>query len=259
MQRHGPARRRHRRSRRTSPVAVTSLTDVVEISGGRDLSLALKSDGTVWAWGLDTDGELGDGGSTNSSGPGAGRRAHRCREHRGGPRPRARGGVRRHRVGLGPEHLRPGRRRHQGGQALAGPGARASATATDVAAGADFSVALLAGGRYRELGRERARRARQREDRRTRRRRPWSPACRPSQRIDCGRDHTLAVTDDRAAVGLGLGQLRPARRRQRHDQRRLRSRSPGSPMPSRPRAGGTTRCCCAADRRRLLGRRAALT
>ena len=37
------------------------LTDIKKISAGRTHSLALKSDGTVWAWGINDDGQLGDG------------------------------------------------------------------------------------------------------------------------------------------------------------------------------------------------------
>ncbi|MGO8670645.1 MAG: fibronectin type III domain-containing protein [Capsulimonadaceae bacterium] len=52
------------------PVPVTSLANIISIAGGADsLSLALRSDGTVWAWGLNQFGELGDGTTTNSSVP----------------------------------------------------------------------------------------------------------------------------------------------------------------------------------------------
>lgn len=38
----------------------TYLTDIVAIAGGSDHSLALKADGTVWAWGRNDYGQLGD-------------------------------------------------------------------------------------------------------------------------------------------------------------------------------------------------------
>ena len=39
------------------------LSDVVSIAAGADHSIALKSDGTVWAWGNGVAGQLGDGTS----------------------------------------------------------------------------------------------------------------------------------------------------------------------------------------------------
>ncbi|MBQ8300663.1 MAG: hypothetical protein IJX57_01675, partial [Clostridia bacterium] len=42
------------------------LTDVIEISAGSNHSLALKSDGTVWAWGYNGNGQLGNNTTTNS-------------------------------------------------------------------------------------------------------------------------------------------------------------------------------------------------
>jgi len=45
----------------TTPEQVTALSDVIAIAGGRTHSLALKSNGTVWAWGDNLIGQLGDG------------------------------------------------------------------------------------------------------------------------------------------------------------------------------------------------------
>ncbi|MFX8285805.1 hypothetical protein ABTL53_19895, partial [Acinetobacter baumannii] len=53
----------------TTPVPVTGLTDVEQISGGTFHSLALRSDGTVWAWGSNIYGQLGDGTFNDSSLP----------------------------------------------------------------------------------------------------------------------------------------------------------------------------------------------
>lgn len=51
-------------------VQVSGLTNVIEIAAGEDFSLALKKDGTVWSWGANSSGQLGNGNSsTNSSVP----------------------------------------------------------------------------------------------------------------------------------------------------------------------------------------------
>jgi alpha-tubulin suppressor-like RCC1 family protein len=43
-----------------TPVAVSGASEIVAISAGAEHSLALKADGTMLAWGLDVDGQLGD-------------------------------------------------------------------------------------------------------------------------------------------------------------------------------------------------------
>ena len=37
------------------------LTGIMQVAAGVGYSLALRSDGTVWAWGYNQDGQLGDG------------------------------------------------------------------------------------------------------------------------------------------------------------------------------------------------------
>ena len=49
-----------------TPVQVSSLNDVFAISGGCHHSMALKKDGTAWAWGLNDYGQLGIGTTANS-------------------------------------------------------------------------------------------------------------------------------------------------------------------------------------------------
>ncbi len=53
----------------TTPVQVFGLTDVDAIAAGSAHTLALKSDGTVWAWGSNRLGQLGDGTTINSATP----------------------------------------------------------------------------------------------------------------------------------------------------------------------------------------------
>ena len=50
-----------------TPVQVGGLTNITAISSGWKHTLALKADGTVWAWGKNRNGELGDGTSINRS------------------------------------------------------------------------------------------------------------------------------------------------------------------------------------------------
>ncbi len=52
-----------------TPVQVSDLDNVIAVAAGFDHSLALKSDGTVWVWGGNSIGQLGDGTNTYKSNP----------------------------------------------------------------------------------------------------------------------------------------------------------------------------------------------
>jgi alpha-tubulin suppressor-like RCC1 family protein len=55
---------------KSSPVSVVGgYTDWIQVSGGTDYSLGMRANGTAWAWGLGTSGQLGDGTAVTKSSP----------------------------------------------------------------------------------------------------------------------------------------------------------------------------------------------
>src|SRR5207253_3084557 len=53
----------------STPLQVSSLSGITAISAGLEFSLALKQDGTVWAWGENGVGQLGNGNTAISPSP----------------------------------------------------------------------------------------------------------------------------------------------------------------------------------------------
>jgi len=53
----------------SSPVQIGSLTDWLTVSAGYANCAAIKTDGTLWTWGVCTSGALGHGNTTNRSSP----------------------------------------------------------------------------------------------------------------------------------------------------------------------------------------------
>jgi len=53
----------------SDPVQVKGLTDIKAIAMGDGHALALKNDGTVWSWGFNSNGQLGDGTVTYTTSP----------------------------------------------------------------------------------------------------------------------------------------------------------------------------------------------
>jgi len=51
------------------PEQISDLGGIIAIATGGNHSLTVKSDGTVWAWGNNGSGQLGDGTETDSSIP----------------------------------------------------------------------------------------------------------------------------------------------------------------------------------------------
>lgn len=59
----------HTTTSRTPPVLVNSDTDWEQVAVGSSHMVALKLDGSLWAWGLNSSGQLGDGTTTSTSVP----------------------------------------------------------------------------------------------------------------------------------------------------------------------------------------------
>ncbi len=95
----------------TAIAAGGSLYGVGEYVAGPGHSLAVTSGGNVFAWGYNTDGELGDGGTANSDVPvkSEGARGHEGDRHRGRRITEPGGDLEGHCARLGRQQLRPAR------------------------------------------------------------------------------------------------------------------------------------------------------
>ena len=56
---------------RNIPASVPGLTNIIAIAAGSSHSIALKKDGTVWAWGRNKSGQLGNGTTSDQNIPGS--------------------------------------------------------------------------------------------------------------------------------------------------------------------------------------------
>ncbi|ETR66620.1 MAG: hypothetical protein OMM_12563, partial [Candidatus Magnetoglobus multicellularis str. Araruama] len=54
---------------RSSPVQIASVASFTDIAAGYYHCMALKDDGTLWAWGKNNDGQVGDGTKTDQTSP----------------------------------------------------------------------------------------------------------------------------------------------------------------------------------------------
>jgi alpha-tubulin suppressor-like RCC1 family protein/predicted peptidase len=55
--------------RYTSPLKIEGISEVINIDAGDSYAIALKKDGTVWSWGVNMDGQLGNGSYKRSNIP----------------------------------------------------------------------------------------------------------------------------------------------------------------------------------------------
>jgi len=53
----------------STPAQVSGLSGVVAVTSGRYFAAALKRDGTIWTWGFNNKGQLGDGTTTPKTEP----------------------------------------------------------------------------------------------------------------------------------------------------------------------------------------------
>jgi len=52
-----------------SPVRIGTATDWASVSAGNSHTMAIREDGSLWAWGSNVEGRLGDGTTTQRNSP----------------------------------------------------------------------------------------------------------------------------------------------------------------------------------------------
>jgi hypothetical protein len=204
---------------RLVPTPVAGLSDVQAVALASNFlepghALALRGDGSVWAWGWNGDGQLGDG-SVAARAAGSGGRPGRRHPGRRRRTFLARPAQRRHPLGLGLDRQRPAARH----AAAAGPPHAAGAgTGRPVERhrGRPRLRARPAQRRGGRLGRGRPRPARHRPAAALQRPGPGDAAAAACHRHRGGRRTHARTHRGRRRLGLGPQRRRPARRWQQH-------------------------------------------
>ncbi|MFC7671399.1 RCC1-like domain-containing protein [Hymenobacter humi] len=91
------------------------------VSAGRDHSLAVRTDGTLWGWGNNNYGQARARPFQPALRSHASRHGHHVAEQRGGALVQPGRAHRRHALGRGQQRLRHARRRHHDGAHRPGP------------------------------------------------------------------------------------------------------------------------------------------
>ena len=117
------------------PTQIGTATNWSTVSAGYDHTVATRTDGTLWAWGDNIDGQLGDGTDHQPPRAHPDRHRHQLEHHQRWVFAHDRHPHRWHPVGLGQQHRRPARRRHHDPPTHCPPRSAPPPTGTPSAAG----------------------------------------------------------------------------------------------------------------------------